>query len=184
MRTAEQHPGGDAEDRHARRRTTDPLLQQLLVAEPGDADRAPAGDPHRLQHRRQPPADAARSTSCGRTATPISSTTSISASRTRPTSATRSRGGRQRSIALRSTSAARRSSTSFASASRAASGSSSGSRRGGGPQTFADTDGYAVDLDGDIGLTNWHTREYAVRTQRVPVHVRRDAELAEGQAQR
>jgi hypothetical protein len=26
-----------------------------------------------------------------------------------------------------------------------------------GPQTFSDTDGYAIDLDGAIGLTNWHT---------------------------
>ena len=26
-----------------------------------------------------------------------------------------------------------------------------------GPQTFEDTNGYAIDLDGNIGLTNWHT---------------------------
>ncbi len=26
-----------------------------------------------------------------------------------------------------------------------------------GPQTFEDTSGYAIDLDGNIGLTNWHT---------------------------
>jgi hypothetical protein len=26
-----------------------------------------------------------------------------------------------------------------------------------GPETFADTNGYAIDLDGAIGLTNWHT---------------------------
>jgi hypothetical protein len=28
----------------------------------------------------------------------------------------------------------------------------------GGPQTFADTNGYAIDFDANIGLTNWHTR--------------------------
>ncbi len=26
-----------------------------------------------------------------------------------------------------------------------------------GPQTFADTGGYSIDLDGSLGLTNWHT---------------------------
>ena len=25
-----------------------------------------------------------------------------------------------------------------------------------GPQTFEDTNGYAIDLDANIGLTNWH----------------------------
>ena len=48
-------------DQHQQRRlqktgtlaaSTDPLLIQLFVAEPGEADRAPAGDPHRLQHQR------------------------------------------------------------------------------------------------------------------------------------
>jgi len=28
----------------------------------------------------------------------------------------------------------------------------------GGPESFADTNGYAIDLDANIGLTNWHTR--------------------------
>ena len=31
-------------------------------------------------------------------------------------------------------------------------------RTSGGPQTFEDTGGYAIDLDANIGLTNWHTR--------------------------
>ena len=28
----------------------------------------------------------------------------------------------------------------------------------GGPETFQDTNGYAIDFDANIGLTNWHTR--------------------------
>ena len=38
-----------------------------------------------------------------------------------------------------------------------------GQTRGGGPDSFTDQNGYAVDLASDIALTNWHTTEYAVR---------------------
>ena len=52
------------------------------------------------------------------------------------------------------------------------------------PQTFADQDGYAIDFDADIGLTNWHVRNRAELAQRADAtNIDEHADLAAGLAQ-
>ena len=97
----------------------------------------------------------------------------------------RRRGGRTRSFTLRSTLSSERSSTSFAF------GITRGERiffgqadSSGGPQTFDDTGGYAIDLDANIGLTNWHTRNTLSGRSAYQYTFDETLTLAEGQAQR
>ena len=142
--------------RPAHRAVERSAVEQLLLAEPGESGRAPAGGPHRLQPQRQPSPDrhvqqslrGPRSGSSQRRRSALPGLAELPA---------RSARRPPRSVALRSTLSntlvnelrgrhhARRAVASSARPTAAAA-----------PQTFDDTNGFAIDLDGDLGLTNWH----------------------------